>query len=253
MELEDPEFGFAGPRGVNQSISSATLNQVISEMKGRIKVLEKQLASVSNNKDQNEAINNSASDFVNDARTINESDPRNGLSQPEYIPQAREKPWYDFMNKYSDEKEEPAIEVLAGEPAHDQTSNPPQMFPQRGLKHNNSVHESRTDVDVRPSEYIGYKAPEIPERIRINSPYILSYLASIDRNVDAARPIVMLRPFKLLVDREDDIRASVRRLEDELNGLNMRDSADRFAELSTTEPSSEAHEPMNPQILEESS
>lgn len=52
----------------------------------------------------------------------------------------------------------------------------------------------------------------MPDRIRINSPFILTALSGVDKEFDASGPVVMLRPYKFLVHHAERILEAERTL-----------------------------------------
>lgn len=241
-EEEEPVLGGARARETNPLVSTTHFKQAISEMKERILLLEKQLASASSNKDHAGFIGNtSATDPTRDVKVMFESSVKDGLDQQQMIPQLYERSWSDFMNKHAGEKHEYAIEVLVGEPEYHRPTKDTERIDKRQGKNRSLKPESEIRTDSISSGR-GDEATPIPERIRINSPWILNVLASIDKHVDATGPIVMLRPFKFLVHYENQIKDSIRMLENQLNGPGPSISPDQPAESLTSEPSSRTSE-----------
>lgn len=105
------------------------------------------------------------------------------------IPELGRVQWFDFKNKYVDEKQEYAIEVLVGEPKYYYQR---QSEKDRGSLQNNEIG---TELMLQRSS----SAPaDLPERIRINSWSLLAILSNLASEDWTLKPRVMLRPFKLL-------------------------------------------------------
>jgi hypothetical protein len=238
-EEEEPPFGVARARRTNPLVSTTHFKQAISEMKERILLLERQLASTSSNEDHAGLIDNiSATDLTRDVKVMFESGVKDGFDQQQIIPQLYDRSWSDFMNKHAGETYEYAIEVLVGEPEYLH----PTKHPDRRQGNNRNLRpESEIRMDLISSGR-GEEATLIPERIRINSPWILNILAGIDKHVDATGPIVMLRPFKFLVHYENQIKDSIRAIENQLNGPERTIPPDQSAESLASEPSSKTYE-----------
>jgi hypothetical protein len=211
-------------------------------MKERILLLERQLASASSNDDHARFISNiSATDPTRGVKVAFENSVKDGFDQQQMIPQLYDRSWSDFMNKYAREKYEYAIEVLVGEPEYHRPTKDTKRIDRRKGNNLSLRPESEIHTDLISSGR-GDEANPIPERIRINSPWILNILAGIDKQVDTTGPIVMLRPFKFLVDYENQIKDSIRALENQLNGPGATVSLERSAEPLTSEPSSKTYE-----------
>ena len=240
-EEVEPVYDTARTRRMPSLVSATQFEQAISEMKERILTFEKQLASIPTNADQPSVMGNiSAADLTRDGKVTFEDSVENGLDQQQMIPQLHERSWSDFMNKQVREKHEYAIEVLVEEPKY----QPPKEIARTDRKQSN-IHiqtlEHNVRADSTPSEYSDEAMP-IPERIRINSSWILNFLASIDRKIDITGPMVMLRPFKFLIYYENQIKDSIRALEDQLEGSETITSTNQSAELLIPESSSKTYE-----------
>ena len=211
-------------------------------MKERILDLEKQVAFASTNEELRGVIGEiSGSDSRRVVNVMFDDSVKDSLRQQEMIPQLRERSWSGFMNKQLGEKYEYAIEVLVEEPKyHDSTKEAKRIDRRQGGNYS-LKSESKTSIGLVPSEE-NNEAMLNPERIRINSHWILNMLASIDRNIDTAGPIVMLRPFKFLVYYENQIKDSIHVLENQMDGPEATTSTRQSPEPSTTELSSTTHE-----------
>jgi hypothetical protein len=241
-EEEEPVLGVARARRTNTLVSTTHIKQAISEIKERIQLLEGQLASASSNEDHAEFSGNiSATNPTRDDKVMFENGVKDGLDQQQMIPQLCHKSWSDFMNKHAGEKYEYAIEVLVGEPEYHRPTKDTKRIDRRQGNNRSLRPESEVRTDSISSGR-GDEAIPIPERIRINSLWILDILSAIDEHVDATGPIVMLRPFKFLVHYENQIRDSIRVLENQLNGPETTISPDQSAESLTSETSSKTCE-----------
>lgn len=241
-EEEEPVFGVARARRANPLVSTTHFKQAISEMKERILLLERQLASASSIEDQAGFIDNiSATNPTRDIKVMFENSVKDGFDQQQMIPQLYDRSWSDFMNKRAGEKYEYAIEVLVGEPEYHRPTKDTERIDRRQGNNRSLRPGSEIRMDLISSGR-GDEAIVVPERIRINSPWILHILAGIDKHIDAAGPIVMLRPFKFLIHYENQIKDSIRVLENQPNGPETTIPPDQSAESLTSEPSSKTYE-----------
>ena len=230
LAAEDEDEAFVSPRArsTRAPISSSQAVRAIVEMKelqARFRRLESQLNQSMNNETFSKALSgendhndvDETGNFGCDALTVS-LDETSATS--EIVPRSIERTWSEFMNKRAGEDAEFAIEILKGDPSYYHPAKSLSKTSGRTegvtLKDAAAVTEAvkRTlqvpDTPSSPSE--GQHC--IPDRIRINSPYILSTLSGIDKHVDSSGPMVMLRPFKFLVhhaSRIDDAVGLLRR------------------------------------------
>ena len=236
VDEEEPLFGVARTRRPIPLLSSIQLRQSIFEMKERILNLEKHVAFASTNEESSGVIGNiSVADATHGANAMFDDSVKDSLRQQQMIPRSRERSWSDFMNKQVGEKYEYAIEVLVEEPKYYDPTKEARRIDRRLGEHCELKLESKTRGGLGPAEDHN-ESMLIPERIRINSHWILSFLASIDRSIDTTGPIVMLRPFKFLIHYEAHIRESIRTLENQLEGHEPTSSTYQSA-LTTESPS----------------
>ena len=219
-EEEEPVFGGARTR-TDSSISATDVKQTISEMKQKLLQFEMRLASSSSN-DDCAGVNGSIStqEPSRDLKVTFENSVTDGFEQPQIQVRAEmcERPWSDFMNKQAGENSEYAIEVLKGEPEYHRPKKDSEKPDKKTIKIRNPKSESQPYADVKSSVHLA--APSrVPERIRINSSWILNALTAMDRTVDATGPMVMLRPYKFLVHYESHIRDLVHVLRSHVDKL----------------------------------
>ena len=120
------------------------------------------------------------------------------------IPELGRVQWFDFKNKYVDERQQYAIEVLVGEPKY--------YYQRQSEKDRGGLQ----GTDVGPELILQrdtQASPNLPERIRINSWPLLAILANLVSEDWTLRPRVMLRPFKLIDYYEKEIREKLIDLE----------------------------------------
>lgn len=97
--------------------------------------------------------------------------------------------WFDFKNKYVDEKQEYAIEVLVGEPKY--------YYQRQSERDPGSLQDNDTASELA-LQRTATMTSTLPERIRINSWPLLAILSNIAGEDWTLKPRVMLRPFKLI-------------------------------------------------------
>ncbi|KAL9616246.1 MAG: hypothetical protein Q9160_008872 [Pyrenula sp. 1 TL-2023] len=216
---EDSPYGVGSARPKSSSVSNNPLEQAILEMKHGILLLESQLTSASNNEDHVRQIKDTPATGLtkpsNSLHTSIEDNAKDILEQQQIIAETCSRPWSDFMNKVAGETHDYAIEIVVGEPEYHQPTKGYERFDRKMGKHRPSRPDKKSSVDLTLIE--GTDEPiSIPERIRINSPWILNTLANIDKTLDATGPMVMLKPFKFLVHYETQIKDSVRTLESQV-------------------------------------
>ena len=211
-------------------------------MKERILNLEKQVAFAATNEELSGVIGNiSAAGSTRGVNLMFDDSVKDSLQQQLIVPQLRERSWSDFMNKQVGEKYEYAIEVLVEKPKYYDSTKETRRIDRRQGANCSLKLESKVRTGLVPSADDN-EAMLTPERIRINSHWILNMLAGIDRNIDTTGPIVMLRPFKFLVYYENQIKDSIHVLENQVDGLEATTSIHQSLESFTTEPSSTTHE-----------
>ncbi|MCJ1385308.1 hypothetical protein MMC17_008430 [Xylographa soralifera] len=212
-EEEEPSFGAVRTQRTQRTtplITSNYIKQSISEMKAKILTLEKQLTCASMNEELSGVMGNiSAADPTRVVNVLLEDTVKDGLHHQEIIPQHVERSWSDFMNKQVGEKNEYAIEVLVEDPRYHYSKKETERIDRRKGKNRGLKLESKIRADLVKPE-AGDEGLPTPDRIRINSHWILNRLVDLDRKIDTSGPMVMLRPFKFLVCYEDQIRDSVR-------------------------------------------
>ena len=130
------------------------------------------------------------------------------------IPQMKYVGWHDFKNKLAKEEEAYAIEVLVGRAKlYHQRAGEEKKEEIKGGIHGHDQRAKRPmklDDEACASEASTTK--EVPERIRINSSLILRILQEICSE-QLTNPLVILRPFKILVYYDAQLRERFHRLE----------------------------------------
>ena len=131
---------------------------------------------------------------------------------PSVVPLMKIESWKDFMNKGGTATCEAAIEVLAGNPVSLQPIwNMDDTCEDQPQRRSSKSSSALPNGPLQESGDIVHTT--VPERVRINSTAILQLLAGLDKTIEHQQPLVMLRPFKLLVHNEDKIRSLVRKAE----------------------------------------
>ncbi|KAJ4195337.1 hypothetical protein NW767_009651 [Fusarium falciforme] len=148
-------------------------------------------------------------------------------------PKVRDCNWEQFKNRYSSEECTYAIEVLLagvdldGEMEEEQLRRLPTEKRKKVIESNRKKPARRLQADKRPDS-------QRLERVRINSPAILSFLGGVTGETSwAEKPHTFLRPFKILIHFHD-------RLEDEFHKLKVKFEVVGQPELEPTEGGVEA-------------
>lgn len=126
-------------------------------------------------------------------------------SKHSMIPELRYVRWKEFKNKYATDKEEYAIEVLVGGARYWY-----QLPMDDRLRKLNAREPGTPSSAERQTELETYG--ELPERIRINSLVLVAILSDISLETWPTKPIVLLTPYKLLVQYETETRDFFTRL-----------------------------------------
>ncbi|KAK4693080.1 hypothetical protein P7C71_g4245, partial [Lecanoromycetidae sp. Uapishka_2] len=114
------------------------------------------------------------------------------------IPELHLVKWAEFKNKLKDDDKIYAIEALVGEVKYwyqKETQIHPNLLEENGIRKDSSNQK------------------ELVKRIRINSLPILTILSDVTDYEWVLEPIVLIYPFKLLVERDGAIREQMKRLE----------------------------------------
>ena len=135
------------------------------------------------------------------------NDEPNPLNQPDsVIPEVHWVDWANSKNRYIDDPNTYAVEVLLGKPKFfwQRQDDEAQMRRQQYQADQwQSSDETKSALDAT------YLPHEMPDRIRISSLPLLTVLADIAPKLSFTKPIVFLRPYKFFVRYEDDIRKSL--------------------------------------------
>lgn len=143
------------------------------------------------------------------------------------VPELKERTWSEFMNKKVDDDTDYAIEVMKGEPSyHSSNKNSdkadkvePEIITSRDLHFAADTVKRTLQPTVPPVESKG----RVPDRIRINSPFILNCLSGIDRYLlDASSPVVIFRPYKPLLHYWHRIKDAISSFQAQLERLDPK-------------------------------
>jgi hypothetical protein len=129
------------------------------------------------------------------------------------IPGFCERTWSDFMNKMAAEDSEFALEILMTDPEYRPKRHAGRPHAKREKSKGSAVPRATEALGAQPEP--NSEQRPVPNRIRINSSLILKRLKSFDENIDETAPLIMLRPFKLLVHHSQAIREMVKHLKHE--------------------------------------
>lgn len=130
------------------------------------------------------------------------------------IPQMKYVGWHEFKNKLVNRQEAYAIEVLVGEAKlyYQQAEEEKKDKVKDGLHGHNQRAKLLIKLDGEACASEPSTPKEVPERIRINSTILSNILQGISHEI-LGRPLVILRPFKVLVYYDAQIRERYHRLE----------------------------------------
>lgn len=119
------------------------------------------------------------------------------------IPSLHRVEWTIFKNRWTEGRQQYAIEILVGEARYYHQFKEEDRKGKRWLEDNQDGYSNRLEVPIEhvPSRYNG--AGEMPERIRINSKPIVEILAKLDMtgemHAGIGGSVVVLRPYKTLI------------------------------------------------------
>lgn len=139
------------------------------------------------------------------------------------IPEIRPVVWDEFKSRDRDDNTIFAIDVLIGSPKY-WFHRMDEEFGMHGLarRRKNNPHL------MKPQSEQGNQLKEMPERIRINSVSLLSFLDDLAEERRDIRPRVYLQPYKPLLHYEDRIRA---KLEAAKRDLMSRETAEECSQM----------------------
>ncbi|GLB14938.1 hypothetical protein AtubIFM61612_004743 [Aspergillus tubingensis] len=120
--------------------------------------------------------------------------------------------WNEFKTMYVEEKRH-VIDVLEGPAQYcwQQTERSIRRFGILALIRAEE-NEKKSEGDPKPKLDTGGAEDDLPERIRINSSLLASVLRDIVSKIDQPAPFVVLRPYKVLVGYDEEIRERHRQL-----------------------------------------
>lgn len=189
----------------------------------RLQDLKRILSGGSDSSFEPKSNEDKASDAENKAGDWEEDE--HWISQVKAIPKIRYVDWFDFKNtKYCDctkfrnwaqeSKLNPdpyAIEVLDASPKYYWEKQSETWV--RKFTSTTTTAGASTSVHSDNSVVGCASCPaEMPDRIRINSKPILSFLGELDSSVTANRSIVLLRPYKMLIHNKESIKEHLNNL-----------------------------------------
>ena len=144
--------------------------------------------------------------------TVKSSKPKPKELHLPAIPELHFVKWFDFKHKYADDKKVYAIEVLVGNARYFHQYKIDEQI--RKYVARGGIYESDSIPQVSQADYTPGSLQEMPGRIRINSHPLLAVLSHIAAKDWSMRPRVLLKPYKLLVHFESEIREYLKKLED---------------------------------------
>lgn len=229
---DDDDHGFFVPKARRLR----SLNQVghpdmsIREMQLRLTHLESQL-TVSTNDDENVkgvrvGILQDDSAEAGDPATVVIT---NGVRSEQFvsaniIPEITERTWQEFMNKNADDDTDFAIEVMKGEPSYYTLAKNTDKLDKIEAQVTKSKETNLVTDTLKRALHTSTSPSEnqirVPDRIRINSQFILKTLSEIDRYLEASGPVVIFRPYKSLLHNWNRIKVAVASFQTQLQRLN---------------------------------
>lgn len=204
------------PSRTRRTKSVASLSQsgraVIEQLSSRLQQLESQFFRVPTPHTGKSLLPPQPTDETNDFEECIEETIKGVFDSQDVAADSIVRSWNDFMNKDGKQTKEFAIEILEGEPDY---YHPSKVIEKAERTMGKETIEIAKRTTATPSTAPPKDASQhpIPDRIRINSPLILSVLNNIDRHIDATGSTVFLRPFKVFVFHEERIRDMIARLE----------------------------------------
>ena len=131
------------------------------------------------------------------------------------IPQLKYVGWHEFKNRLANEEKAYAIEVLIGGARyyHQRVEEEKKDEVKGGIHGHNERPEQSIKLDHEAYASEASTPKEVPERIRINSTPVLHILLGLTSDTLESAPMVYLRPFKILVHFEAQLREKYHRLE----------------------------------------
>ena len=119
--------------------------------------------------------------------------------------------WTEFKNKHLEDRRVHAVDVLIGNAKFYYERGPEEKGRKKWRDNGHDLRENKeltSDVICNATS-----TKEMPERIRINSLPILAILSEILSEDPSSQPKVFLRPYKLFVRYEDEIKQKLKELE----------------------------------------
>ena len=214
--LPDTTFSKAG---YDMSMSEHGKDLLSEEIRASIRSLEERMKQLENGKARLPGSKIDSRAPKGSGRFLDRpssEDPEKRIRAPNrIIPQRKYVGWHEFKNKFANEEDAYAIEVLVGgAKLYHQRVEEVMKDEEIGGIHGQDQPAKlsmKLDDELRTSEASTPK--EVPERIRINSTTLISILKQIDPKGQWSEPIVILRPFKCLVYYDAQLRERYHRLE----------------------------------------
>ncbi len=203
--------------GYKMSMSEHGKDLLSEEIRASIRSLEERMKQLEEGKAQPPGIKvdlDAAKDQVPSPNIPGSRDPERNISLPtRIIPQMKYVGWHEFKNKFTNEEEAYAIEVLVGgAKLYHQWAEEEKKYEIGGIHGHDQRAKRPMKLDDEAYASQASTPKEVPERIRINSTLSLQILQEISSEI-LGKPLVILRPFKVLVYYDAQIRERYHRLE----------------------------------------
>lgn len=187
----------------------------LNKCRSLLAAIEKRLTATSNPEDEGSLARklSATADGRPELQVNFEIDIKHSVAEQRTTAEMCERTWTGFTNKFVDEEIEPALEILCEDPDY----SPRRTTAKADRKRDNpreATFAGRKDgkKSATPTTY-----RTMPNRIRVNSMPILKFLTQLDDHIDTTAPWVILRPFKLLVHHDEQIRDSIQFLEHQVS------------------------------------
>jgi hypothetical protein len=210
--VTEPSISTAvGHRRASSTISEMT---ELEQCKQMLLALERKLTGASPADDASSNTDGLAALIVgrNVQRVEFDQSPKTEISH--IIPGFCKRTWPDLMNKMATDNEEWALEILMTDPEYRPKRHAGKQHAKREKLKGSEASRTAKESSIRDEPDSEHH--QVPDRIRINSSLILKRLKSFDENIDETTPLIMLRPFKLLVHHSQAIREAVKHLKNEV-------------------------------------
>ncbi|GLA45998.1 hypothetical protein AnigIFM63604_007959 [Aspergillus niger] len=193
--------------------SAVELLKELQDLRARIQSLEQSNAKIT----EKAANDKGDNDHSRDDSTSSDAEDEEPKHYPcddsdDVIMDLRYVKWNEFKTMYAEEKRH-VIDVLEGPAQYcwQQTERIIRRFGDFALIRGEEG-ENTSEGDPKPKTDTGGAEDDLPERIRINSSLLASLLKDIVSRIDQSAPFVVLRPYKILVGYDQEIRERHRQL-----------------------------------------